>query len=334
MKYRFICAILAAALAVAPMTVRAEEEGGADTVVPVAAPTATPTATPTPLPFEDVRSNDWFESNVRVCFEEKIMMGDSDHTFSPYGTLTEEACAALAARLRARDRGETVPAQAPGESWYAPVIRYLEDLDLGITPGVQCSRGRFLTMLGAVLEDGALEPICEVDALPDTDDPNVLRFYRAGILNGKDAYGTFQASGTLTRAEAAAMVSRILRPELRIAGIFADYSPFRAANVTPSTVFFSNGVTAKRYLEEINALIGELEAACVRDGIEFNWFNTYGEQTFLAYVTETALDNLGVARSMGTQAYSVFNVQVYYSRLLDLRDRQLLGTDPADTPAG
>lgn len=323
--------VLAAALAVTPMTVRAEEDStGTDTVVPV----AVPTATPTPLPFEDVHPGDWFESNVRVCFEEKIMMGNSDHTFSPYGTLTEEECAALAARLRARSRGETVPTQQAGEPWYAPVIRYLEDLDLGITPGVQCSRGRFLVMLGAVLEDQALEPICEVDILPDTDDPNVLRFYRAGILNGKDAYGTFQATGTLFRAEAAAMVSRILVPELRTPSSFADYSPFRAANVTPSTVFFSNGVTAKRYLEEINALIEELEAACVRDGIEFNWFNTYGEQTFLKYVTETALDNLGVNQSMGSQSYSVFNVQVYYSRLLDLRDGQPLGTDTATTPAG
>lgn len=305
---------LAAVLMVAPMTVRAEEDSGTDTVVPVAAPGLEP------LPFEDVGPKDWFENNVRVCFLEGIMVGTDYNLFSPYSPLPEEQAATLAARLRARSRGETVPAQQAGEPWYGPVIRYLEDLDLGITPGVQCSRGRFLIMLGAVLEDEALESICEVDTLPDTDDPNVLRFYRAGILNGKDIYGTFQATGTLTRAEAAAMVSRILIPELRIAGIFADYSPFRAAGVTPSTAFFSNGVTAQQYLEKVNSLIGELEDMCTQEAIEFNWFNTYGEQTFLAYVTETALDDLGVTRSMGSQSYSMFNVQVYYSRLLDLRE--------------
>ncbi|MDE6107329.1 MAG: S-layer homology domain-containing protein, partial [Oscillospiraceae bacterium] len=210
MKGKFICAALAVALVLGPVTARAE---GGDS--PENEGIALHTAAAVALPFTDVAEKDWFHDNVAACYEEKIMVGTEATLFSPYGILREEETATLAARLRARQRGEEVPSAVSGESWYTPVLRYLEDLDLGITPGVQCTRGRFLVMLGAVLADSELEPICRVDSLPDSTNENVLRFYRAGILNGKDPYGTFQAYGTLTRAEAAAMVSRILRPELR-----------------------------------------------------------------------------------------------------------------------
>ena len=332
MKRKFICAVLAGALVLGTMGAWA---AGSESTAPdgfmfpvalpddIAIPEPEPTPEPIVLPFTDVAEKDWFFSNVAVCYEEEIMMGDSATTFSPYGILREEETATLAARLLARQRGETVPTPQAGESWYDPVLRYLADLHLNITPGVQCTRGRFLTMLGAVLGEDILEPKYEVNSLPDTSDPNILKFYRAGILNGKDSYGTFQASGTLPRAEAAAMVSRILRPELRITTALADYTPFRVLGVSPSTVFFSNGVTAEQFLDKVNELIALLEGLCREEGIEFNWYNTYpeGGQTFLKYVTETALSELGVTQSMSAQSqyYGLFDVQVYYAQLITLR---------------
>lgn len=279
--------------------------------------------------FRDVPAGEWYYDPIVVCSTAKIMVGVEPDLFSPFGLLSEEQAATLAARLRAALAGEAVPEAQPGEAWYAPVMRYLEDLDLGITPGIWATRGRFLEMLGAVLSDSELAPIQEVDFLPDTNDENVLRFYRAGILTGMDPYGTFSASRTLSRAEAAAMVARIIRPELRLPVSLADYTPFQAAGTIPSAAFFTNGVTAEQYLKEVNELIGFLEDYCVQTGIEFNWVDpeiTYEGKTFLAYVTETALTNLGVTRSMGTQAYGTFNLQVYYSRLIDLRGGRLLGS--------
>lgn len=331
MKRRFICGLLAWALVLAPVAARAEEADGDETpekegIELYTEPAAQP---PVTLPFEDVPESHWAYYNVLACYEEGIMVGTSDTLFSPNAILREEETATLAARLLARQRGEEVPTPESGESWYAPVLRYLSPLDLSITPGVQCTRSRFLVMLGAVLDEEELEPIRQVASLPDADSENVLRFYRAGILNGKDAYGTFQPYGTLPRSEAAAMVSRILYPELRSAEPLADYSPFLAAGVAPSTQFFTNGVTAEKYLTKVNELITFLENICTQNGVEFNWLNTYGpyaEQTFLEYVTDTALSDLGVTRSMGTQAYGTFNVQVYYSRLIDQRDGQPLGS--------
>lgn len=61
-----------------------------------------------------------------------------------------------------------------------------------------------------------LPVINDITGLPDTGDPDALELYRAGVLTGSDEYGTFNGYLTLTRAEAAAICARILRPELRI----------------------------------------------------------------------------------------------------------------------
>ena len=75
-------------------------------------------------------------------------------------------------------------------------------------------------------------------------------------------------------------------------------------------------------------LIGELEAACHSAGLEFNWFNTYGEKTFLDYVKTTAMEHFGVTRDMGTELYQKLDIQVFYSKLLDLDGN---GLSVADT---
>ncbi len=314
---RFLAFVLAAVLVLGPVTARAEgdENEGIELHTAPAAIT---------LPFTDVAEEDWFHDNVVSCYEEKIMVGTEPTLFSPYAILREEETATLAARLLARQRGETVPAQQEGEAWYGPVIRYLADLHLDITPGVQCTRSRFLTMLGAVLDDAALEPIHTVDSLPDTDSEVVLRFYRAGILNGMDAYGTFAPSRILTRAEAATMVSRVLVPELRMEVAPADYSPFKAAYMEPGTVVFEGGITAEAFLKWVNVYIANWEASALRSGHEFNW--NYAEsngKTTLENVRSTVLEALEVTESMGTKAYRDFDYQVYYSRLIDLTGKTL-----------
>lgn len=50
----------------------------------------------------------------------------------------------------------------------------------------------------------------------DQDLPAITALYQAGILTGVDGTGDFAPYNTLTRAEAAAMLARVARPELRI----------------------------------------------------------------------------------------------------------------------
>ena len=164
-----------------------------------------------------------------------------------------------------------------------------------------------------------LAPINTITALPDSTDPDVLRFYNAGILTGVDSWGTFAADKSLTRMETAAMVARVARPELRQTFTPADYDIFTAAGMKPSDVLFTGGTTAGQFLPVVQELIDGLEADCAAAGMEFNWFNTVDGVEFLDYVTNTALARFGVTEDDGTELYQNFDVQVYYSRLLDLR---------------
>lgn len=108
--------------------------------------------------------------------------------------------------------------------WYRSLDYYLrshgllERLDANRV-GTPATRMDFVEIL-TLAAGGLLEPaVNEITALPDVlgDTLNaVLPFYRAGILTGKDEYGTFAGTFGLTRAELAARVSRLVRPELRL----------------------------------------------------------------------------------------------------------------------
>lgn len=87
------------------------------------------------------------------------------------------------------------------------------------TIGSRASRECFAELLSLPAERLAPEGINTVGSLPDVDresDPTVYRLYEAGILTGMDRYGSFGEKCSLTRAEAAAVTARFLRPELRV----------------------------------------------------------------------------------------------------------------------
>ena len=119
--------------------------------------------------------------------------------------------------------------------WAVDGLCYVSEngLDLGylgcdLTPATRLG---FLTALEGVVDPREMEMRNTVESLPDvpvdrymiwTDNGrsgtcgNIGDFYRAGILSGTDPYGTFNGSLPLTRGEAATMLARILRPELRL----------------------------------------------------------------------------------------------------------------------
>lgn len=78
-------------------------------------------------------------------------------------------------------------------------------------------RSELFSYLAAAVPDNMLMARNAVAKLPDTSDAHVLAFYNAGILKGTDDYGTFAGSKSLTRAELAAILSRLIRPSLRLA---------------------------------------------------------------------------------------------------------------------
>lgn len=175
--------------------------------------------------YADVKTTAWYYDNIKLCNEIGLMNG-TDKGFQPEKTLTVAECAAVAARIRVALTGETIPGVTPlpGETlpWYQQYLGYMSSADATLTPMLAhpeepCSRLQYLLLLNAALpsEQQLLNAINSITSLPDTDDDTVLMFYNAGILTGVDEQGSFEGDKTLTRAECAAMVSRIARPELR-----------------------------------------------------------------------------------------------------------------------
>lgn len=280
--------------------------------------------------YSDVKEDAWYAPSAKALYEMKIMIGDGHGRFNPDQELTIAECSAVAAVMHNRARGgdgyldQTSP-------WYVGPMTYLRNaateqnnwsavtlLDTEDPEHTPITRAGFILLLSVAADQDMLAPVNHITALPDTSNPTVLAFYNAGILSGKDKYGTFDGDAHLPRNECAVMAALLVRPELRPASTtLADYSPFTAAGVTPTTLFFP-GVSAERYLTEVNGLIAHLEKLCDDNLMEFNWGNTYGDQTFLEYVKSETLTQLGVTARDGTQAYQDFDLQVYYSRLVGI----------------
>ena len=179
--------------------------------------------------FADVAGSAWYAATVQTCYEVGLMTG-TGAGFAPDQVLTVGEVAAIAARMNEAITGDSIYLVDSTLPWYASYVDYLEKLGVEVPdPVKQATRQEFIAMLAAVVPEDMLTPINQITALPDTADAAVLSFYNAGILTGVDDWGTFAPDKTLTRAETAAMVARVARPELRESFTPADYAMFTAA---------------------------------------------------------------------------------------------------------
>ena len=92
-------------------------------------------------------------------------------------------------------------------------------------------------ILSSALPDEALPEISSIEegAIPDVDSGDacceaVYRLYRAGILTGNDAQGTFTPGSFITRGAAAAIVGRMAEPAQRKC-ITLEKAPFAAVPI-------------------------------------------------------------------------------------------------------
>lgn len=280
--------------------------------------------------YADVPAGSWFESSAKICYETGLITG-SDRGFEPYRTMAVSEAAAIAARMaEILDGGDGLFDNPAGSPWYTGAVDYLKGLaqndavvlSLLSQPDQTVTRLGFLKLLSVALPVGQLTAINSITSLPDTADADVLRFYNAGILTGVNEYGMFAGSNTLTRSEAAAMVARVAREELRTTFTPTFDAVVWASLDVPDTVYFQgNGktVTSGDYLAYVLDRIGTLELACAENGETFNWSNTLGGgETYQDYVTNGALGYFGVTKDMATEQYKDLDLQVFYSRYLDL----------------
>ncbi len=201
MMKKFLALLLAGALSLAPALAATQDLFPAKNAYPG---------------FADVPQGEWYSAAVQTCYEVGLMNGTGEGTFTPGGTMSVAEAATIAARIRETLTGQPIPQPEEGEPWHERYVDYLIGAGVSVAlPTQRATRAQFFSYLSAVVPESELAPINAIAALPDTDDAGVLRFYNAGILNGTDEYGTFRPAGSLSRAECAAMVARIIRPDLR-----------------------------------------------------------------------------------------------------------------------
>lgn len=199
--------------------------------------------------FADVKDSDWYAPYVAVCVENGLMNGTGGGNFNPGGTISVAEVAAIAARLGSSNTGSSISPVGSGAAWYTPYLDYLKSYGVTVDNAeVPATRQDFISFLAAVTPPEQLTVINAINTLPDTDDRNVLAFYNAGILTGVDRQGTFAGDKTLTRSEAAAMVSRVVDSSLRLSFVPVQPTPAvsPAENLGGDTVMTVNGQAVPR----------------------------------------------------------------------------------------
>lgn len=170
----------------------------------------------TPGQFTDV-TNQWYSDSVKKVYELGLMKGNSDGDFNPEGTITLSEAIAMAARLHnicSGGSGEFIQ----GTPWYNVYVEYA--VKNGIINqndfsdySLKANRGEMAYIFASAIPN-TIARINNVDTLPDVDNntkhhDSIFLLYRAGVITGNDAIGTFEPETNITRAQAAAIIARI-----------------------------------------------------------------------------------------------------------------------------
>jgi hypothetical protein len=176
--------------------------------------------------FSDVSADSWYNRNVGDAYAFGLMRGVGEDTFNPGGNISVAETVALAARVHSIYYTGAA-AFTEGVPWYQVYADYAVDQGL-ITEtqvdsyGAYATRNVFAKILAAALPSEALESINTValgdipDVSPDDSSDHVYLLYQAGILTGKTDAGNFHPGDYITRAEAAAVISRMADEDLRV----------------------------------------------------------------------------------------------------------------------
>ena len=176
--------------------------------------------------FSDLNEQDWFYQNVVSAFELGFMNGVDDSTFDPNGNVTVAQGITLAARLHQIYHGSDEIKPVSTGDWYTPYVDYaiknsimengqFDQLDRALT------RAEMAVLFVNALPEQVYKGIHTAVSIPDVKQTDscfhaVFTLYRAGIINGSDADGTFYPNREITRAEISAVLTRIAEPTLRM----------------------------------------------------------------------------------------------------------------------
>ena len=173
--------------------------------------------------FSDVAQDAWYAGDVADIQQYGLINGHPDGTFRPQEKLTLAQAITLAARTHAllNDKGDI----QNGSPWYQPYVDYAAKNGLcsvgefGTDYNGECSRLAMAVLFQRAFPKDTEQALNAVTSLPDVKDEgygsSVFYLYRQGVLTGNDDRGTFKPDKSISRAEAAAILNRVMDKEKR-----------------------------------------------------------------------------------------------------------------------
>ena len=177
--------------------------------------------------FSDVPEGRWYTEAIQTAYEYGLASGDNGQ-FDRKSNMSVAMAVTLAARLHAIYHTGSTACLKQGSPWYQVYVDYA--LDNGIIEEGQfanyhktnATRAECAAMLSKAIPASELPAINTVEdgAIPDVaktspyyDD--IYRLYRAGILTGNDAKGTFTPDEPIDRVSMITIATRMVDKSLR-----------------------------------------------------------------------------------------------------------------------
>ena len=180
--------------------------------------------------FTDVRAGVWYSVPVALAYEYGLMRGVGDNAFNPTGNITVAEAITVATRVHNiyLTGSDEFPAVAAGQPWYQANVDYaIENGMIAATAFTDyrrpATRAEMAFIFSGAIPAEEFEAQNTVNSLPDVNrntqySDAIFMLYRAGVLGGSDGIGTFNPGNNISRAEAAAIISRVILPAERLSG--------------------------------------------------------------------------------------------------------------------
>lgn len=171
--------------------------------------------------FRDVADDSWYYENVVSAYELGLMNGTGEDMFQPGKNVTIAEAVVLMARLHSIYYAKTEEFESyDGGNWYDPYVNYARKnglLSENYDYNRPATRDEFVHILAKALPSEAMKPITDEPVFADAGSivygSDVELLSRAGIITGSG--NCFLPQNPITRAEMAAVLTRMIKPELR-----------------------------------------------------------------------------------------------------------------------
>lgn len=191
------------------------------------------------LGFKDLMAESWYLRYVYIANYDKIMKGKSKTVFDPLGKVTMAELACISAKVHSKLMVSSSDIkQVKGEAWYMPYVRYcyengiynndkvasgaisLEKAGDWNRAAKRCEVAGMLGRFDNFYKKGFINPDVPLTDISDVKESTpyaeeILLLYRSGVAVG-DINMNFSPMQKVSRAEMAAMITRLLHDEFKI----------------------------------------------------------------------------------------------------------------------